>query len=744
MADQPNKDTQLLQEYLEVIASYTKEFKPWENRVSKIQKRYRDDGRTRTETDARFNILWANVQTLVPATFSRLPQPDVSRRFRDNDPVGRVASLILERDLDYEVQHYPDYRTSLKQCVLDRFLGGRGTIWARYEPHFKAMGLESNDPDDGVQITEDTDEPPDYPEQLDYECAPIDYVHWKDFGHNVSRTWEEVTKVWRVVYMSEEAVRDRFGEKIASKLSYDASPEDLNRYKANNSKKQASVTELWDKTTGEAVWIGKGVTDFLDRRKDPLQLLEFFPCPKPLYSTLTNSSLIPVPDFILYQDQARELDILADRIKGLAYMLQVKGVYDGSADSAIGRLFTEGNNGKLLPVKNWAAFAEKNGLAGQIDILDLQMVGNALIMAYQAMDQAKQQVYEITGIADIIRGQGEANETAAAQRLKGQYASLRLKSLQDEVAQFATDALRLKAQIMCGKFQPQTLLQMAAVDQLSPFDQGIVMPFEEPPEQPEQPVQPGQPEQPGQLGPPGQEGMPPAPPVINPGALALLIGQERLQDPEADSPNPLRSFRIEIAADALVQIDEQQEKQDRMEMLVTFGTYIEKVAMLGAQAPESLPLLIEVGKFGLSAFKVGKNIEGTFDEMLDRIKEQSMMPPPEPPPDPEMIKIQGEMQLAEQKFQLESNKQQAETQGDMEIKQQEVLMENERMKRDDEREAQKMQMEFSMEQQRLNGDEEREKRKADYELMVAQRMAEIEEKKALVILAAEKEKSRSE
>jgi len=181
-----------------------------------------------------------------------------------------------------------------------------------------------------------------------------------------------------------------------------------------------------------------------------------------------------------------------------------------------------------------------------------------------------------------------------------------------------------------------------------------------------------------------------------------------------------------------------------MEMLVTFGTYIEKVAMLGAQAPESLPLLIEVGKFGLSAFKVGKNIEGTFDEMLDRIKEQSMMPPPEPPPDPEMIKIQGEMQLAEQKFQLESNKQQAETQGDMEIKQQEVLMENERMKRDDEREAQKIQMEFSMEQQRLNGDEEREKRKVDYELMVAQRMAEIEEKKALVILAAEKEKSRSE
>ena len=115
--------------WLGIIKAYEREFGPWEKRVDKILTRYRDEKRQETteKTSSRFNILWANVQTLVPATFARLPQPDVSRRFSDRDPVGRVAAMILERALDFEVQHYRDYRATMNQAVKDRFLGGRGT-----------------------------------------------------------------------------------------------------------------------------------------------------------------------------------------------------------------------------------------------------------------------------------------------------------------------------------------------------------------------------------------------------------------------------------------------------------------------------------------------------------------------------------------------------------------------------------------------------------------------------------------
>jgi len=606
-----------LSDYLGCISSYEREFSRWEQRANRILKRYRDEDRPSNKSQqARFNILWSNVQTLVPATFSKLPQPDVSRRFKDQDPVGRVASMMLERSLEFEITHYSDYRSTMRQCVYDRFLGGRGTAWIRYEPHFKT----EETPDDGSQVTEDTDESP-VQEAIDYECAPIDYVHWRDYGHDVARTWEEVTKVWRNVYMDEDACVKRFGEEKAKKIPYDSSPEELKRtgqYASGNEvpKNQAKIVELWDKSTGKAYWFSRAMADFLDERDDPLGLQDFFPCPRPLYSTLTNESLVPIPDFSLYQDQARELDIYADRIDGLTHMLQVKGVYDASADASLARLFTEGENGTLLPVKNWAQFAEKNGLKGQVDVYDLTPIANALKVAIDGMAQVQDQVYQITGISDIIRGQTNASETATAQQLKGQYASLRLRAMQDEVARFATECLQLKAQVICSKYTPQTIAAISAVDQLSDEDKAhVYLP-------PQQPM-------------PGQMPQPPQP--LGP-AMVLLIGEQRVQDPAAESPNPMRSFRIEVAADTLVQLDEQQEKADRIEFITATGAFIEKAAPVIQMSPAAGPLLMELLKFGVRGFKVGKGIEGQFDAAIDQLKKSAMQGPP---PDPKVLEEQA-------------------------------------------------------------------------------------------------------
>jgi hypothetical protein len=186
------------QHYLSHITAYEKEFASWEKRGDKILKSYRDD--KDRKGGVRFNVLWSNVQTLKSATFSRMPQPDVSRRFKDNDPVGRVAALMLERALEFEVEHYMDFAASIRQAVYDRFLPGRGTAWVRYEPTFKQV--EAGEPEDGPTLTEDVDTDTPAAEEVDFECAPVDYVHWKDFGHNVARTWEEVSIVWRRVFLS--------------------------------------------------------------------------------------------------------------------------------------------------------------------------------------------------------------------------------------------------------------------------------------------------------------------------------------------------------------------------------------------------------------------------------------------------------------------------------------------------------------------------------------------------------------
>lgn len=651
--------------YLNDIATYNQAFKSWEGRASKIITRYRDEKRNQGNDGAKFNILWSNVQTLIPATYAKLPQASVSRRFSDNDPVGRVASLLVERALDYEIEHYPDFRATMNAGVADRFLGGRGTAWVRFEPHIKEQApaeeaeqpeqmLPGMVPEDGYQITEDVEEEP--LEEIEYECAPTDYVHWKDFGHSVARTWEEVTKVWRWVYMTKEAAEERFGEDVCKNLPFNTSPEGLNKQgMSGRVNDRARICELWDKERGKAVWFCEDVKELLDEVEDPLQLEGFFPCPRPLYATITSDSLVPVPDFALYQDQANTLDTLTDRITGLIQALRVRGVYD-SSQPTLQRLLTEGDNNTLIPADKWAALQEKGGLKGVVDLLPIDMIAAALMEAYKAHDQVKQQIYEITGISDIVRGQGAASETATAQRIKGQYAGLRLKSMQESVALWATGLLRLKAQIICTKFQDQTILGYAAAAQMSAEDQQLISQ-----------------------------------------AMQLL------------RQNPLRTFRIDVAADSLVMLDEQADKEDRTQFMTAFAGFLQQAVPAGQQMPELAPMLMEIMKFGVAGFKQARQIEGTIDAALQQLTMKAAASQGQPKPDPEAMKAQAMQASESARMQLEQAKLQA-TQA----------LEGAKMQS----EAAKIQAEREADQQKWAAEQTVEKHKLDLEYEYKQREAD--------------------
>jgi hypothetical protein len=654
------------EDWYNTIVQYERTFKEWEGRADKIVKRYRDDQRSRNNPNAKFNILWSNVQTITPAVFARLPRPDVSRRFRDNDPIGRVASMMLERALEYEIEHYGDYASAMKQSVQDRLLGGRGTAWVRYEPHITGeMAGEANGaPEDGWQLTEDIDEAEteggihrENQERIEYECAPVDYVHWRDFGLTVARTWEEVTAVWRKVYLGRPALVERFGEELGDKIPLDTKPETSKTFneKMGEGAKEAVIYEIWDKTTGEVIWLSKSMGKILDTRDDPLELENFWPCPKPMFSTLTTDSLIPVPDFVLYQDQARQLDTLADRIDGFIQALKVRGVYD-AAEPSLARLFSEGENNALLPVKNYAAFSEKGGLVGAINLVDIKPIAEGLNMAYQAMEQVKGQIYEIMGIADIQRGQSDPNETLGAQIIKSNNASGRLKTMQHDVVNFATALLQIKAQIICQHFTDDTIVKISGAMQLSQQDQMLI-----------------------------------------PQALQLLKDE------------PAKNFRIEVTTDSMIYQDEQQEKADRMEFLSAVGGFLSQALPAAQATPELTPMLVEMLKFGVTAFKAGKGLEGMIDETADKFRQQMKAAEGQPkPPSPEMQKLQMQGQMEQAKMQAQSQAKQAEMQMQMQLEQQKLQMQMELEKAKQEYQAQENQLKFQLEEQRNMMDREME------------------------------------
>jgi len=642
------------------IASYERTFKKWEGRADKILKRYRDDSRTQNNPNARFNILYSNVQTVIPAIFARLPRPDVSRRFRDNDPIGRVASMMLERALEYELEHYTDYKSAMDSVVFDRMIGGRGTAWVRYEPHIVAG--EKGFPEDGVQITEDIDEADESqeglenesPERIEYECAPIDYVHWRDFGHSVARTWEEVTAVWRKVYMNRDALVNRFGEELGYQIPLDSTPHDSKTYaQQQDMAMQATIYEIWDKESGKALWISKSLGKILDERDDPLQLENFWPCPKPLFANLTTENLEPIPDFVMYQDQARELDTLSDRIDGLINALKVRGVYDASS-SELQRLFSEGENNTLIPVHNWMAFAEKQGMKGAIDLVDITPFAQALAQCYQAMEQVKGQIYELMGIADIQRGQTDPNETLGAQIIKSNNAAGRLKTMQNHVVQFATMLLNIKAQIICNHFSEDTIIKISGADQLSDNDKMLV-----------------------------------------PQALQLLKSESA------------KNFRIEVTSDSMIYQDEQQEKADRMAFLQAMGAFFQQAVPMATAIPETTPMLMEMLKFAVTAFKAGKQLEGIIDETADKFREKAKEQEGQPkPPTPEVQKMQMQAQLEQQKMQAQ-----------MQLEQQKMQSQIEMERAKQEYQSQETQVRMQMEMQRDAAEREMEMKMAQMKMM---------------------------
>ena len=658
------------EDWYKTIMGYERSYKRWEARVDRIVKKYKDDSRYDRNPNARFNILWSNVQTIQPAIFARLPRPDVSRRFRDNDPIGRVASMMLERALEFEIEHYGDYKSAMNNSVLDRLLGGRGVAWVRYEPHIVGSDSE-NEPnptdDDGFQVTEDSDEAEteggmenENQERIEYECCPVDYVHWKDFGHTIARTWEEVTAVWRKVYMSRPALVERFGEELGRKIPLDTKPDDLKQsYKSDDGVYEALIYEIWDKETGKVLWISKSLGKILDERDDPLQLENFWPCPKPLYSTLTTDSLEPIPDFVIYQDQARELDVLCDRIDGLINALKVRGVYDASA-SELQRLFSEGENNTMIPVSNWMAFAEKQGMKGAIDLVDLTPFASALMSCYQAMEQVKGQIYELMGIADIQRGQTDPNETLGAQIIKSNNAAGRLKTMQHAVVDFATSLLSIKAQIICNHFTDETLVQISGAMQLSEQDKQLI-----------------------------------------PQAIELLRNQAA------------KNFRIEVTSDSMIYQDEQQEKADRVAFLAAVGQFMQSALPAANASPELTPMLCEMLKFGVTAFKAGKQLEGIIDQTADDLRKQYEQTKGQPrPPAPEIQKAQMDNQSKMQQIQMQAQIEQVKLQNQMELE-----------KAKQEYQAQENQLKFQLEN-------DRNQREAEFTAQIEQMKVEADKKQS--------------
>jgi hypothetical protein len=196
-----------------------------------------------------------------------------------------------------------------------------------------------------------------------------------------------------------------------------------------------------------------------------------------------------------------------------------------------------------------------------------------------------------------------------------------------------------------------------------------------------------------------------------------------------------KNFRIEVTSDSMIYQDEQQEKADRTAFLAAVGQFISMALPTAQAAPEMTPMLLEMLKFGVTAFKAGKQLEGIIDQTADDMKKQYEATKGQPkPPAPEVQKMQMQMQIEQAKMQSR----QGELQSQGQLEQQKMQMQMELEKAKQEYQAQENQLKFQLEEQRNQLDREMEMRsqqmKMEMEAKVAQ-MKMMTERNTQVLLA---------
>lgn len=614
------------------LDSYQKQFKKWLKRYDAILKRYRRETQeTETEaadnTNPKFNVLYANISILQGAVYNHIPSPLVMRRFTDKDPVGRTACDILQRALKESLEEC-GIDDTLKSTRDDYLLAARGTCWVRYEA---AFGDEEDDGNGGTYS-------PVTSEQLQ-----VEYVAPEDFAHTASRRWRDVGSVGRRLYLTKEAATARFGKEVAETLSYseratgvDNITEDRQKSDGSgnlSSVKRAMVWEWWCRETDtiyfftteplakEAKGGMKGEGGIIETKDIPYKLHGFFPCPKPLYGLTTNNTLVPVPDYIQYQDQALQIDLATSRMGLMLNAIKVACLYDAALGQEIRQMF-EGADLEAIPVQDFASkYAQQGGgLAAHLAFTPLDQFITAYAKINEGRDQLLKDVNLLTGIGDIMNSATDPSETLGAQKIKSGYFNQRLTERQNAMANFARDIIAIMAEIICQQFSDDTLLQMSGAQFMDPQSQMEIMP-----------------------------------------ALELLHNANE------------RTFRVEIETNSTVALEEADDKKQRLEFLTVMGTYLQKAIAMGAEQPLLAPVLKESVMFAIRGFKVGRQLEGQFEEALDRMveeanKAQQAKDSGQTPPNPVMMKAQAEIQAEQAKTQAHVQATQVRAQTDVQTK----------------------------------------------------------------------------
>lgn len=555
-----------VKKWIDRISSAEKKWQVYHDLIKEIREYYKNEKKKNKQ-----NIFWSSIETLKPFIYFKPPTPYIERRSKVANPVEDCACKILEKALIHNLESQ-DFDGVIKYARNDYLLSGLGLTYEKYVPTFKTVMQEIVTPDavmnSEIEVLDSAKVETTYidPSKLLLDCSHV-------------AVWEDCEWVAQIIEMTKKEVIDQFGKEIAEKIIDPLNPLENELDKATN------VYRIWDKKDGKIIYLSKEVKDdFLRIDEDVLKIEGFYPFGKPLFATLANDGLIPVPDYSEIKCQLDELDGVNTRMRLTMQALKVSGCYDGAFPELANLL---NKDVTLIQVSDFDKLRERGGIDGFVGFMPIGQYIEALQALAERRAQLMQAIYEITGVSDIMRGNADPNETATAVTKKTNFGTLRNQDRQNDFQRYLTDILKIKAEILCEMLTPELLAEFAE-------------------------------------------------PNTAPDVLMQAIGLLKTEK--------IRNLTLGIETDTSFMQDEEADKT--LNAVKTIHEMITAAFQVISAQPALLPLYKQMLDAVVVTLPNTRQFSAAIDETFARI-EAELSQPSEPEPNPDMIRAQADMARAQ-------------------------------------------------------------------------------------------------
>jgi hypothetical protein len=580
-----------------------------------------------------YPLYWSSVKILESAFYSRTPKLVAKRRWGIRDQVAMTASIIVERLGDYQVE-VTNFDDVMMSVVGDYIHADKATNQLRYTADLIPEELPVIQAPDGnfydmasqMPVTEEVFQradgsffyqganmiaDPDSQELTLLPCSFDEVLHTPD-----AKCEEEIMDKAYSFFLSKDDAIKRFNldpsmvqwKRVKDEDREREESEHMRAADIQSSEWYLEGYECWCKKNKKVYWYSDQVTELLDMKDDPYELVGFFPSPNFILGSKPRNSMFPTPVFLQLYPQIRELHKIAEKIPVLIDAIRRRAIVDG--DEELIQALNSLEETEFISSRGLNSILEKGGIENMVWYVPVQELVQSISELNALTEKFKTEFNEFFGIPDIMRGEADPLDAQETIRRRANAGNDRFRYMKKQVKRLARDSIQMMVDLALKVYSDEKIMQIVGFEFMSEHDKARF-----------------------------------------PQALAMARDDKAM------------IIRLDIETDSMSFVDEHMEAQKMQMVNAMVSEGIRSVSDIIQVDPALAIVPLNVMLMSLENVAPGRavmdDIRQQIGDMIEEAKEKKKNPPP-PPPDYEKMKLEIEQQKVQNDAMKEQMKMQLE------------------------------------------------------------------------------------